>query len=111
MTVSVPVLVRDKKGSPVPIPAKDALTLTEDGTAQVISTLAPATGQPLVFGLLVDTSRGQRGASAMSAICAAIRSAREILSRRRSDASQRKLDECEILLHQIYPRLRDCELR
>jgi hypothetical protein len=64
MTVTVPLLVRDKKGAPVGTPAKDALALTEDSTAQNILTLAPATGQPLVFGILVDTSRGQRGATA-----------------------------------------------
>ena len=64
MTVTVPVLVREKKGQPVVNPAKDALTLSEDGAAQNILALAPASGQPLVFGLLVDTSRGQRGATA-----------------------------------------------
>jgi VWFA-related protein len=64
MTVTVPLLVRDKKGAPVPNPTKDALALSEDSAAQNILTLAPATGQPLVFGILVDTSRGQRGATA-----------------------------------------------
>lgn len=64
MTVTVPLLVRDKKGAPVGTPAKDALALTEDSTAQNILTLAPAAGQPLVFGILVDTSRGQRSATA-----------------------------------------------
>src|SRR3954464_10323657 len=61
MTVTVPLLVRDKKGAPVGAAAKDALALTEDGTAQNILTLAPADGQPLVFGILVDTSRRQGG--------------------------------------------------
>jgi hypothetical protein len=62
--VTVPVLVRERKGEPVASPAKDQLTVSEDGAAQNILTLAPAAGQPLVFGLLVDTSRGQRGATA-----------------------------------------------
>jgi hypothetical protein len=62
-TVTVPVLVREKRGQPVASPTKDELTLSEDGAAQNILTLAPAAGQPLVFGLLVDTSRGQRGAT------------------------------------------------
>ncbi|HEY1964398.1 MAG TPA: VWA domain-containing protein, partial [Acidobacteriaceae bacterium] len=61
--VSVPLLVRDKKGAPVANPTKDELTLSEDSSAQNILTLAPAAGQPLVFGILVDTSRGQRGAT------------------------------------------------
>jgi VWFA-related protein len=64
MTVSVPLLVRDKKGAPVANPTKDELTLNEDSSAQNILTLVPAAGQPLVFGILVDTSRGQRGATA-----------------------------------------------
>ena len=64
MTVSVPLLIRDKKGAPVANPTKDELTLNEDSSAQNILTLVPAAGQPLVFGILVDTSRGQRGATA-----------------------------------------------
>jgi VWFA-related protein len=64
MTVTAPVLVRDKKGAPVTSPSKDEIALSEDGVAQNILTLAPAAGQPLVFGILVDTSRGQRGATA-----------------------------------------------
>jgi VWFA-related protein len=64
MMVTVPVLVLEKKGQPVASPAKDQLAVSEDGTAQNILTLAPAAGQPLIFGLLVDTSRGQRGATA-----------------------------------------------
>ena len=64
MTVTAPVLVRDKKGAPVASPGKDEIALSEDGAAQNILTLAPAAGQPLVFGILVDTSRGQRGATA-----------------------------------------------
>jgi hypothetical protein len=64
MTVSVPLLVRDKKGAPVANPTKDELTLNEDSSAQNILTLLPAAGQPLVFGILVDTSRGQLGATA-----------------------------------------------
>lgn len=63
MTVTVPLVVRDKKGAPVANPAKDELALSEDSTAQNILTLAPAAGQPLVFGLLVDTSRSERGAT------------------------------------------------
>jgi hypothetical protein len=63
MTVTVPVLMHDKKGAPMADPGKDGLTLAEDGAAQNILTLAPAAGQPLTFGLLVDTSRGQRGAT------------------------------------------------
>ena len=62
--VTVPVLVLEKKGQPVASPAKDQLAVSEDGAAQSILTLAPAAGQPLIFGLLVDTSRGQRGATA-----------------------------------------------
>lgn len=64
MTVSVPLLVRDKKGEPVATPSKNELTLSEDSAAQNILMLAPAAGQPLAFGILVDTSRGQRGATA-----------------------------------------------
>ena len=64
MMVAVPVLVLAKKGEPVASPAKDQLAVSEDGAAQTILTLAPAAGQPLIFGLLVDTSRGQRGATA-----------------------------------------------
>ena len=64
MMVTVPVLVLEKKGQPVASPAKDQLAVSEDGAAQNILTLAPAAGQPLIFGLLVDTSRGQRGATA-----------------------------------------------
>ena len=64
MTVTVPVLVRDKKGAPVANPTKDELTLNEDSSGQNILTMVPAAGQPLVFGILVDTSRGQRGATA-----------------------------------------------
>ncbi len=63
MTVSVPVLVRDKKGAPVANVTKDDLTLSEDGAAQTIATFGPASGQPLIFGLLVDTSTGQHGAT------------------------------------------------
>lgn len=61
--MTVPVLMHDKKGAPVANPGKDAVTLAEDGAAQSILTLAPAAGQPLTFGLLMDTSRGQRGAT------------------------------------------------
>lgn len=64
MTVTAPVVVRDKKGAPVANLSKDELALNEDGAAQSILTLAPAAGQPLVFGILVDTSRSQRGATA-----------------------------------------------
>jgi VWFA-related protein len=62
--VTVPVLVLEKKGQPVASPAKDQLAISEDGAAQSILTVAPAAGQPLIFGLLVDTGRGQRGATA-----------------------------------------------
>lgn len=62
--ISVPALVRDKKGTPVASPTKDELALSEDGSAQSILALTPASEQPLTFGLLVDTSTGQRGATA-----------------------------------------------
>ena len=64
MTVAVPVLLLDKKGTPIVNPDKSDLALTEDSASQEILTLASAVGQPLTFGLLVDTSRGQRAATA-----------------------------------------------
>ena len=64
VTISVPVLVRDKKGAPATNVTKDDLTLSEDSAAQSIRTLGPASGQSLTFGLLIDTSTGQRGATA-----------------------------------------------
>src|ERR1700733_13124051 len=42
MMVTVPVLVLEKKGQPAASPAKDQLTISEDGAAQSILTLAPA---------------------------------------------------------------------
>ena len=43
---------------------RDELSLSEDSNAQKIVTLVPAAGQPLTFGILIDTSAGQRGATA-----------------------------------------------
>jgi VWFA-related protein len=63
LTVAVPVLLHDKKGAPIASPDKNDLMLTEDSAAQSILTITPALGQPLTFGLLVDTSHGQREAT------------------------------------------------
>ena len=64
VTISVPLLVREKKGAPVANPSKDDLMLSEDSQPQTILTLGPASGEPLTFGILVDTSNGQRGNTA-----------------------------------------------
>src|SRR5690242_12314395 len=64
MMVDIPVVVHDKKGAPVASPAPNSLALSEDGAEQSIVKLTPSAGQPLVFGILADTSRGQRGVTA-----------------------------------------------
>jgi VWFA-related protein len=61
VTLSVPLLVREKKGAPVATPNKDELTLSEDSQPQTILTMSPAGSQPLTFGILVDTSNAVRG--------------------------------------------------
>ncbi|HEY3706913.1 MAG TPA: VWA domain-containing protein [Terracidiphilus sp.] len=59
--VTVPVVVRDKKGALVSSLQKGDLSLTQDGRAQNIDSLAAAP-QPLRLGLLIDTSRSMSGA-------------------------------------------------
>ncbi len=64
MTISVPLLVREKKGAPAANPSKEGLTVSEDSQPQTILTLGPNNTQALTFGILVDTSNGQRGFTA-----------------------------------------------
>jgi VWFA-related protein len=61
--VTLPVVVRDKKGALVTTVQKSDLTLTQDGRAQTIDKLTgDAAAQPLLIGLLIDTSRQLSGA-------------------------------------------------
>ena len=55
--VVLQVTVRDKHGNLVPTLDKGDFTLTEDGRAQVIKSLAIDPAVPMRIGLLVDTSR------------------------------------------------------
>ncbi len=64
VTLRVPVLVREKKGAPVTNVTKEDLTLAEDSQPQTILSLVPNSGEPLTFGILVDTSPGQRAFTA-----------------------------------------------
>jgi VWFA-related protein len=60
--VTLPVAVRDKKGALIPNLQKTDLTLTQDGRPQTIESLTqPAAGQPMLIGLMVDTSRPMSG--------------------------------------------------
>lgn len=61
--VILPVVVRDKKGAFVSNVQKGDLSLTQDGRPQTIESLSrDAAGQPLMIGLMVDTSRPMAGA-------------------------------------------------
>jgi VWFA-related protein len=61
--VSLPIVVRDKKGALVPNVQKGDLALTQDGRAQTIENLSrSASDQALLIGLMVDTSRPMSGA-------------------------------------------------
>ncbi len=60
--VVLPVLVRDKKGQPVPNLKLDDITLNEDGRPQRILSFTRQTDLPFRLGLLVDTSRSQQSA-------------------------------------------------
>ncbi|MGB6973983.1 MAG: VWA domain-containing protein [Terracidiphilus sp.] len=55
------VLVLDKHGAPVTNLEPAQLTLTEDGDAEAIGGLEPASAGPLQLGLLMDTSRAMQG--------------------------------------------------
>lgn len=58
--VTIPVVVWDKHNKFVTNLTKDDFTLTEDGKPQVIRSFVPATSQPIVLGLIIDTSTAQR---------------------------------------------------
>src|SRR5262245_58254391 len=58
--VNVPVTVRDKHGKVVNNLTKDDFVLQEDGRFQDIRYFAPESEQPLILGLVVDTSPHQR---------------------------------------------------
>jgi VWFA-related protein len=61
--VMLPIVVRDKKGALISNVQKSDLSLTQDGRPQTIESLSrDATGQPLMIGLMVDTSRAMGGA-------------------------------------------------
>jgi VWFA-related protein len=61
--VTVPVVVRDKKGALVTSLQKGDVALTQDGRAQTIDSLTgAAAGQSMQIGLLIDTSRTMSGA-------------------------------------------------
>lgn len=59
--VRLPVLVLDKHGQPVTNLQASQFTLTEDGAAQNIGALEPASAMPLHLGVLMDTSRAMQG--------------------------------------------------
>jgi VWFA-related protein len=58
--VSLPVVVRDKKGALVQSFGKDDFDLKVDGKSQTIRYFDKDTNLPLILGLLVDTSLSQR---------------------------------------------------
>ncbi len=58
--VNVLATVRDKDGKIVSNLAKDDFTIDEDGRPQVIEYFSQQTDQPLILGLLVDTSGSER---------------------------------------------------
>ena len=58
--VTLPVLVRDKKGQIVRNLTKDDFVLEEDGKPQVIRYFSQENNLPLSLGLLVDTSQSER---------------------------------------------------
>jgi VWFA-related protein len=59
--VNLPVVVRDKKGALIQNLTKDDFILQVDGKPQTIRYFDKDTNLPLILGLLVDTSRSQRG--------------------------------------------------
>lgn len=59
VTVTAPVVVRDKKGAALPGLKKDDLVLDIDSKPQPIASLVPVAGIPLTVGLLVDTGTSQ----------------------------------------------------
>jgi VWFA-related protein len=58
--ITIPVVIRDKHDKFVTNLTKDDFTLTEDGKPQTIRSLAPASGEPITVGLVIDTSQSQR---------------------------------------------------
>lgn len=60
--VTLPVVVRDKKGKLVPGLTKDDFVLTEDGRAETIRYFSLDTNLPLTIALNVDTSGSMRDA-------------------------------------------------
>jgi VWFA-related protein len=60
-TVTLPVVVHDKRGKVVTDLTKDDFTLQEDGRAETIKSFGSDLNLPLTVGLLVDTSRTQGG--------------------------------------------------
>ena len=59
VTVTAPVVVRDKKGAPVTGLTKGDLVLDVDSKPQPIAALVPVAGMPLTVGLMVDTGTSQ----------------------------------------------------
>jgi VWFA-related protein len=57
--VTIPVVIRDKHDKFVTNLTKDDFTLTEDGKPQTIHSFEPATSQPIILGLIIDTSMSQ----------------------------------------------------
>jgi len=62
--VNLLALVRDKKGQPVTNLDQKDFVLEQDGRAQTITQFTHESDQPLTFGVLADTSPGQRKALA-----------------------------------------------
>jgi VWFA-related protein len=58
--VTLPVTVVDDKGNPVKSLTAADMKLTDDGTEQKIQSFGPATPNPTVFGILDQTTSGQR---------------------------------------------------
>lgn len=54
--VTLPLIVRDKKGNPLTTLTKADLDLVQDGKAQAITGITQGDTQPLTIGLLIDTS-------------------------------------------------------
>lgn len=61
-TVSLPVIVRDKKGVLIQNLTKDDFTLQVDGKPQALRSFDKDTGRPLSLGIIVDTGPSQRNA-------------------------------------------------
>ncbi len=60
--VSLPVIVRDKKGKLATGLTKEDFVLSEDGRFQALRTLSAGGDTPLTLGLVVDTSNSMRDA-------------------------------------------------